>query len=86
MNKTKIFKIVLLGNLLINLPILGSAIYFLINGDIDKLFLIFLKIALFGSIYWAFVTSWFRKYAIKHLNNKEEYFLWKKWSVCTLIL
>lgn len=84
MKKNKIFKIVFIGNLAINLPFILGIIYFFIFNNSSISFLV----ALFtlGYFYWSYMAAWYRAYSINRLNSKQEFFYWKKLSINSLLL
>ncbi|WP_194851855.1 hypothetical protein [Nonlabens antarcticus] len=81
----KIVKIVLLGNLVMNTPFILSFIY--INNYSHSNYMVSLA-AMFviGYLYWSMMAPWYRKYSIVKLKSKNEFFLWKKLSVYSLLL
>ncbi len=84
MNKVKIFKIVLIGNLFISLPFIVFILYYYnvdFNQNSDILFLA----AIIGFFYWSFSIPIYKLYSIKKLKNKQEYFYWNQLSVNSLL-
>jgi|GEM_PF-2974113 len=87
MKKNKIYQSVLIGNLVINLPILSFFAYaiFFVEHPQERIHDLLL-IAIVGSFYWSALVPWYRRFSIKRINSKKEYFFWKKLSIFTLLL
>lgn len=83
--KTKILKIVLLGNLILHTPFAIS--FILCQNYINELYRIkfYFIVILFGFIYWSIFTPWYKLYSINKIETLLEYKLWKKASIFTLL-
>lgn len=85
MNKFKILNCIIIGNILINVPILCFSFFELfwpsVRVDFVNIFFVFsLSLA-----YWCIMIPYYKLYSVKKINTKEEYLLWEKWSVITLL-
>lgn len=86
MKKNKIFKIVLIGNLTINLPFILSIIFLFTFVSENNYTPFLIGLFTLGYFYWSYMAPWYRKYSIKELKSKQEFFYWKKLSVGSLLL
>lgn len=84
MNKIKIFKLLFLGNLLLSVPFIGVLLYFFFyDSSVSINFMILFTIV--GYFYWSFVVPHYKYYSVSKLENKDEYLLWEKLSINTLL-
>lgn len=86
MSRFKLLKIIILGNIVINLPILLMFYYLIYSTHVNITAGTLVIFSILGWLYWGLLAPMYRVQSIKHLENKEEYFIWKKWSVYTLLL
>ncbi|MBA3987225.1 MAG: hypothetical protein H0X63_11790 [Flavobacteriales bacterium] len=86
MEKIKIYKIACIGNLAINLPFFLSIIYLFNYVDVNNKIPFLIGLFILGFFYWSYMATWYRKFSINRLKNKNEFFYWKKLSVYTLLL
>lgn len=86
MNKKEVYKIVLVGGVVILTPFILALIYFLYFSTGAVPLIAKLSLLIVGYFYWAFMAPWYKTYAIDKLNTKEEFFLWKRLSVNFLLL
>lgn len=86
MEKYKLKKLVIIGNIIINFPLvlITIYIYFKIN-ELKSLYNIYLMIILY-IMYWSLMVPHYKYICIKKILNKEEYFYWKKLSINSFIL
>jgi hypothetical protein len=86
MKNSKIYKIVLIGIFAINLPFILSVVYLYAFVTVGNRINFLVGLFLLGYCYWSFIAPWYRKFSIKKINNKNEYHLWKKLSIYTMLL
>ncbi len=81
MKSIKIFKLVLLGFLILNIPIIVGFLfcYYYVDANNQIYFLLLLSIV--GFFYWSFAASWYRLHSINNISTPNEYFLWKKLTI-----
>lgn len=86
MKKLKIFKIVIIGFLLIYIPFIFAIIY-MYNHTLTKDYLFYILIlSTFMLYYWSYFSPLYKYYSIKELENKSEYDYWYKISMRSLVL
>lgn len=86
MQKYKLKKLVIIGNLIINFPLILIAIYIFFNiNEVQNLYNLYLMILTY-IIYWSFMVPHYKYICIKKILNKDEYYYWKKLSVNSFIL
>ncbi len=85
MNKFKIIKLVLFGNIIISLPIILIAFYLNFYVSIEnRLYYLFITLII-SIFYWSYMVALYKSFSIKRVLNKAEYFYWKKLSINTLL-
>jgi len=85
MKKADILYYIILGNTLINVPIIIFCWYELF-WPVPKLDFINLIFVLGISFtYWSILIPHYRLFCIKKFKNTEEYRFWQKWSINTML-
>jgi len=86
MKNLKLLKTVLAGNIVLNVPFALILFYFSKNIDVTNSPYFLAAFGFTYWIYWSFMSVWYRTYSIKQIENKTEYYQWKKISVHSLLL
>ncbi len=78
----KVLKLITFGHILLSVPfIAGIFTYYKYSLGYEYL-MIFLSV---GFLYWSVVTPFYKNFCIKRINNRADYFKWKKQSIRTLL-
>lgn len=86
MNNNKIYKIVIIGSIILNLPYFISLYYIFSFIPMKDVFFNVLILSAIYLSYWSFFVPKYKLYSVKYLNTKEEYRTWYKFSLYGFII
>ncbi len=85
MKKKNVLNILLIGNIVINLPLILSILAaFTVVNPINKVSFL-LGVFILGFAYWSLMCPWYKKYSIRRLETKKEFKYWRKMSINTFL-